>query len=318
MGQVERGAWSPRANLVKQSLLAFALLLGTPLLAAEAPPRARPPQFSAEDRAAFFDNAFDQLVGPRPDYGSRSQQTATPQLAETGKGNKRWSDLIDEDTLETEIKRQAKLLSEATDSSAGYRAAGYRQASDALGLLSVLFAVTQEHDGQPRWRDTAAGLRDLLGESSFEADAQSESAFKLASRRSADLQDLVRGGRPDTPDPAAEVDWSELADRGGLMRRMAAAEEERLRGWVADRREFRRNAEDVAHEARILALLADAIVMPGAYDGDDSDYQAYARKLREAATRLAAAADDRNHEAAQRELPALTRSCVECHGDYRG
>lgn len=296
------------------------LLLAGTTLAAE-PPRARPPEFTDADRAPFFDNAFDTLVGERP-VGGKRDKAAGPGRPETpgvpGASSSEWADLIAGDVLESEIKRQASALAKTTRSASAYKAGGYRDAVDALGVIATMFGVVVEHTGEPRWRDEAAALRDLFGGSVDAADGATDKAHGVAADRAADLTDLVRGGRPDMPEPAEEVDWGLLASRSTLMRRMGAAEEERLRGWLGSERAFRRDVEEVRHEAQVLAALADAIVRPEADEHDDPDYAAFARQLRDASAELARAAEDEEYEAAAAAMTAVSRSCVDCHADYRG
>lgn len=280
------------------------------------PPRARPPVFTAEDRAAFFDDGFATLVGERPT--ARTAVANTPSTTAPAKANVRWSDLIAADTLETEIKRQSSRLAKTVRSSSSFKAGGYRDASDALAVLATLFAVTAEHDNQPRWADTAESLRTLLTGAAETTDAATDAALQLATKRARDFEDLVRGGRPTVPEATDPFDWSELASRSALMRRIATAEEERLRGAVSSERAFRRSYEDVRHEAQLLAALAEAALRPEADDFDDPDYQEFARQLRDASVRLAAAAEAEDQPAAAAAMTAVSRSCVDCHADYRG
>jgi hypothetical protein len=296
--------------------LTLALLgLTSAALAAE-PPRARPPEFTDEDRAAFFDDAFATLVGERPKPAAVSLTTETPQAASDAAVA--WADLVEPDVLETEIKRQAAALAKSTRAASAYKAGGFKEAVDSLGVVATVFGVIAEHTGQPRWRDDAAGLRDLFAEGAAEADAATDAAYAVATARAADLGDLTRGSRPNTTEPKTDVNWSTLGSRETLMRRMKAAEEDRLRGWMASERDFRRSAADARHEAQVLALLAEAILRPEAYDHDDPDYQAHARGLRDAAVRLSQAIDAADQPAAAAAMSEVSRSCVDCHADYRG
>lgn len=286
--------------------------------AQEVGPRAQPPEFTDEDRAVFFDNAFDRLHGDRPQATAARVAATTQERGSSSQASIVWADLIAADVLETEIKRQATELNNATRSTSAFKAGGFRDAADSLGILATLFAVTAQHDRQPRWRDVAASLRDELAEASEAADTATDEAHSIAEGWARDLSDLIRGARPDVPPPAEAIDWSELASRSTLMRRMEAAEQERLGKWTASQRELRRNAEDARHEAQVLAALAEAIVQPEAYDYEDADYRAFAQQLREASVELAAAAEAEDQAAATRAMNDVSRSCVDCHAAYRG
>jgi hypothetical protein len=296
--------------------LTLALLGFTSVALAAEPPRARPPEFTDEDRAAFFDDAFATLVGERPKPAALKSPTETPRASSDAAVA--WADLVEPDVLETEIKRQAAALAKTIRTASAYKAGAYKEAVDSLGVVATVFAVIAEHTGQPRWRDDAAGLRDLFAEGAAEADGATDASFAVAAARAADLGDLTRGTRPDAPQPKTEVDWSTLGSRETLMRRMKAAEEDRLRGWMASERDFRRSAADARHEAQVLALLAEAILRPEAYDHDDPDYQAHARGLRDATVRLSQAIDAGDQPAAATAMSEVSRSCVDCHADYRG
>lgn len=282
--------------------------------------RAKPPTFSKEEKLVFPENAFLELQGERPQRvdprktksEQQSNKSSTPRN-DSGP----WSDWVEADILETEIKRQLQQLSKALQSPARFKSGSYRSAEDAMGIISLMFAVTVEHDEAPRWQDIADRLREVYatGDDSLDAD---DASFKRASRGKEDLSDLIRGGRPTLDASKQEIDWSRYASRGAVMRRMKVAQEDRLASWAIDRRELSDNLEEVRHESQMLALLAEALVQPEAYDGDDEDYQAYARELRDAANELAIAAEQEDQPAAERAFNQAQKSCLGCHADYRG
>lgn len=314
--------------------LAVFLTVSLPLLAAKpkrasagkSPPRAAPPNFTDEEKAKFPEDAFLELIGERPVWVDprqiASQNLASNPSADASKAsNAQWSDWIDEETLESEVKRQAKILADSISSAARFKSGKYRQAKDALGMISVSMAINGEHDGVPRWQNLAVKLREQFatGEESLGDSLKADDvSFETTSSRSEDLAELIRGGRPNIKAEPKETDWSRFASRGTVMRRMEQADEERLALWTIDRRTWRRNAEAGRHEAQVLAALAEAIMQPTAYDGDDEDYQAYARALRDAATAIATAAEEEDQPAAQAAYKKAMQSCMDCHADYRG
>ncbi|TWT46801.1 cytochrome c [Botrimarina hoheduenensis] len=296
----------------------FFLLLGGSLAAAERPPRAEPPRFSDADQAPFFADAFAELVGPRPAYGL-SEATDTTTSTNVSAPQTVWSQRIDEITLETEIKRLAARVAQATRSGAAFKGGESRQAADALAQVALAMGVIARHDGRPRWRDEAPRLAPHFAASARLADAATDGGYQAAQAAAEELAALVRGERPAlaAADETA-TNWGALAPRSSLMRRMKRADEEFLPTALADRRAFRRGAEDVRHEAQVLAMLATAIVAPGADDADDPGYQAYARQMGTAAERLADAAEQEDLPAATQAAADLRRSCTDCHADYRG
>ncbi|MEM6331388.1 MAG: cytochrome c [Planctomycetota bacterium] len=99
---------------------------------------------------------------------------------------------------------------------------------------------------------------------------------------------------------------------------MEVALQERLSPMIGSERALSRGAEDAAHEAQVLAALAEVITREGFADADDEDYTAISHRLRAAAADLARAAEEENYEPARTGLGAVGQSCVACHEDYRG
>jgi hypothetical protein len=90
-------------------------------LAAGPAKRARPPKFSKEVTDAFFPNALEKLVGPRPQHAAAPSATspivtAPADAPATIRDGERWTALIDADTLEDEIKSQQRALGIAVES----------------------------------------------------------------------------------------------------------------------------------------------------------------------------------------------------------
>ncbi|WP_146400332.1 cytochrome c [Pseudobythopirellula maris] len=291
--------------------VAVVILVGLGGSAASAAERAAPPTFSEEERAVFFDDAFAALEGERPDYSAPAAEQPTaiaPAPATAGA----WGDWIAADVVETEIKRQAAAIAEATRSEPAFRAGGWRQTRDAAALLGLMFRVAAEHDEPVRWQ--AVAPRWSVSFAGAAAEIDSGAPFQRAEALRDALAELVRGARPEPP----VTSNGSPAGRGVLMRRMELATGERLPETLVDRRSWRRGAADARHEAQLLAVLAEALLAEGLEDADDESYAAYARQLREAASSLATAAEGEDRAAAATALEACQRSCAACHDDYRG
>lgn len=290
--------------------------------AAEPPKHAKPPVWSKDVLDVFFPDAREALVGPRPAFAATSEtavassrpSAVSPTDADTKGG---WSQWITPDVLEAEIKRQSPELEKLVGSASVFNGGGYENARDVFSLLAVLFAISAEHDQVARWQDSAAGLRDLFGRAGFNSKVGTDQTFREAASRSADLAELIRGGRPSTPTATADAGWLAVADRPPLMRRMELAQQERLSKWLANENLFVDHAEDVSHEAQILAALADVITREGYEYTDDDTFVGYAKELRDAVGELHQATEQENYEQARAALGRATKACSACHEGYR-
>jgi hypothetical protein len=282
--------------------------------------RARPPKWSADVLDAFFEDAREKLVGQRPDYGARD--TAQVAAADSA-GNARlvggsWSKLIDAETIETEIKRIEKAVMQDVTTPSDFKGGKYQDCRRHFSLLAMLFAVVAEYDGEVRWHDAAAGLRDLFARAGYNCKVGTDQTYREATQRRQDLSDLVTGSRPQLPQAERETDWSNVADRPPLMQRMNIAHEDRLSKWLANEREFTQHRDDVHHEAQLIAAIAEVIGREGFDYWDDEQYAAYARELKQSATDMAAAAAQENFQNARDAAARMTKTCADCHEGYRG
>jgi hypothetical protein len=287
--------------------------------------RARPPKWSADVLDAFFEDARDKLVGERPDYESRrstsslagdsAPATAVENAAASGVG---WSKRIDAETIETEIKRTALAVAEDVTTPGEFKGGKYQDARRHFSVLAALFAIVAEYDDAVRWKDSAAGLRELFSRAARNCKVGTDSTFREAAQRKQDLADLVSGSRPQVPRAERTSDWAQVADRPPLMQRMNIAHEERLTRWLASEREFSQHRDEVLHEAQLIAVIAEVIGREGYEFWDDGEYAAYARELRQAASVVASAVQQENYQNARAASVRMTKSCADCHDGYRG
>jgi hypothetical protein len=302
---------------------ALAFVLTPPLVAKEA----RPPKWPRDVLDAFFEDARDKLAGPRPDYASESSSLKASVLQHAGSSadstapniTLSWSQLITAETLEAEIKRLSQSLHKSVATPSQFKGGGYKDACRDFSELAVLFAIAAQYDGPIRWKDTAAGLRELFARAAANAKVGTDETYREATARNDDLAELVRGSRPQVPKANAEVaDWSKVSAREPLMQRLNIAQQERLNPWLADAATFRRNQADVSHEAQLTALLAN-VIHRGVYEyWDDETFAGLAQELQQAATDASAAATSDNYDQARRALTRAATACANCHDAYRG
>ncbi len=229
-----------------------------------------------------------------------------------------WSKVVAAETLESEVKRLSQSMAVSVTSASRFKGGGNKAACRSLSELAVLFAVTAEYGGNARWQDAAAGLRDAFREPG-DAKSGTDEWLREATACREELADLVRGNRPQVAKAEAAVaDWSQVAARPPIMQRINVSHQERLTKWLADPAAFRRNQSDVAHEAQIVAMLAEVIHREAFEFSDDDTYVGYAHDLEQAESDVSKAAATGNYEQAREAIGRATNACANCHDGYRG
>jgi hypothetical protein len=308
-------------------LALFALASVGELLWAEEPrppKRARPPEWSSDVLDVFFENALEMLEEERPHndaaaVGNDNSQAGNLSAGDDSGAKRSWEKLIDAECLETEIKRLAQAVATEVTTPSAYKAGAYKMCRHRFSLLATLFGVTGEYEGEARWRDVAPSLREQFARAGRNSRAGTDQSYREAFERKQELLDLVAGSRRQLPSAERSVaSWPDVADRSSLMQRIGLAQQEGLLKWLANEREFKSHADDVRHEAQIIAMLADVIAREGFDYWDDDQFAGYATELQQAATAVAAAAQQADFSQAQRAGARLTKACADCHEGYRG
>ena len=287
----------------------------------QAAEEAPPPNWPREVQETFFDDAREELEGERPDYKQLDAESARPAAndPETAAAAEfAWSHLIDSATIETEIKRLTASVAQAASAPGAFKSSGYKSCRRDFSELAVLFGVVGQYDGSVRWQDVAPGLRDQFARAGRNSKVGTDQTYQQAAARKQELEELVRGTRPQVPPGERAVVWGEMAELAPLMQRMNQAELERLQPWLADERQFARHRGDVRHEAQLVAMIAEVIGRDGFDYWDEAEYAAHARALKQAAGELATAAAADDFQRAQAAGVRITKACADCHADYRG
>lgn len=334
-------------------LLFGSIVLSAATATAQGVPQPKP-RFGAEVNKVFFNDAFEHYTPgglPGDDVPERKTpepSTNPPQIAGTtptpepdpisspvqpsnpfGPGNSsaplpgmklgtgKWTSIIPTNVLENEVKRQVAATRIATRSIGLFKQRGHRQAHRQFSLLAVLFGVVKEYDGEVRWQDEAAAIRDLSAQAAAECEKEpSRATFEAAEEHSIRLGDLMNATKLSLPsNPPEKVSWSELASLPPLMQRMEEGLQTKLNVWGANEAEFQANQEDFLHEASILAMLGKVIQDKGYLD--EPDYQKFAKMMEENATKAVQGASQGQFQMASQALVGLTQSCTQCHSQYR-
>ncbi|MFM8413744.1 MAG: hypothetical protein ACKOCX_03370 [Planctomycetota bacterium] len=315
----------PRWQLLLIAMVAAPLIAAGPRT--EPPRRARPPAGDWDKATAgvFFPDAFAELQGPRPDFLAAHPAQVVPgaaagtspgEPAATADGFK-WSTLVSGDTLTDEIKDMKDRVTPTVASPSTFKGGGYGDAQTAFSMLALVFGVIAAHDDDVRWKKDAATARDLFARAGFNCKVGTDQSFKESKLRVDDLAAMLDGNPPQgTPDRDDDFRWSQVAGRPPLMTRLEEAEQA-IGAATASSGEFTKQLGRVVHEAEIVAAIGQVIHQPDFEHHDDDSYRSYAAGLRDAAVSLRRACLEKDLAAATAAAAAITKSCNDCHGDYR-
>ncbi|MGE0534510.1 MAG: cytochrome c [Pirellulales bacterium] len=278
---------------------------------------AKPPTFPRETVEVFFTDAR-RALGPKPDPVTTSVPSTPSTAAVTGGGQHAWQRVVSADVLEDEIKLLAAEVAAETRSASSFKSTGHKRLRSIFGTLAATFSVIGQFDGQVRWQAEAPGMRDLCARAARNLKAASDATLRESRSRGDDLAALIRGQSVELPDADAETPLGELIDRRGLMSRMEMSERDRLRPWLASQDEFVANRDQVAHEAAMLRLLADLVQEAGFEYADDETFREYADHFGAQCRQLLEATEAGDYEKARAAFSAVSQSCDNCHGDFRG
>lgn len=314
--------------LVVASIAVQAFLTAQDRVKPEKRPTVPPPRkWDDSVRKAFFDNALDELVGTRPDFGAAPARTVgrtpagsdpAPAAGNDGADGYAWSALIAAETLENEIKTNTTELASVVSNPGRFKGGTYQEARRLFSTTAVMLGIIARYDGEVRWQEQAEMLCDRVGHAGFNCKVGTDQSHNEAKLRQEDLTQLLRGGNVEGEAPAETPAWSEVSDRPQLMLRMDEAKEERLLKWTANTQELNAHREESLHEAQLLAAFAQVIQDETYEFATDEAYLEFAKQLQAGALEVVEAlqADDINR--AQSGMGNVTKACNGCHGDYKG
>ena len=255
-----------------------------------------------------------------PDPAKFIQATASSDdESDPAKKKVKWSQFITPETIEKEVAVISEAAVEDVKNPGFFSSRGFRGAYVNQSVLAIMFNVAANYDGDMKWKDKGAGLRDLAVAAADSAENKDQAAFEASEASTQAVGKLVKTGNSDAlPGVAAIESWQEQVSAfGPIMRRMEDAHRRRLYRWTANQNEFEANAADVKHEAEVLGTLAQ-VILDKSYDlAGEGDYREFAQALRDACVQTVAAVKENNYEKARAAVAEVNSQCDNCHTNYR-
>lgn len=314
-------------------LLIPSLALWAQQAAVKTKKRAAPPKFnSTETKRVFFDNIFagDVLNGERPSsFGTAVATSGRPVTggpaavavaspAAGGGGGGGWAKIITSSAIEVEIKATKKLVDQDISTPTDFAGKGYKVARRDFSVLALMFGIISEYDGEVRFKNDAPAAREVFARTAANAKVGTSQVFNEAKQRKQDLTDLLGGQGINTKENVdPKPTWANVAWRTPLMQRLEMGMEPRVQQWTADKNSFKANKEQIAHEAQVIAAIAQALMKEGMEDADAGEYKAFCERMLKAANDTVDAVKLDNDDGARQAVSAINKVCTECHENYR-
>jgi len=269
----------------------------------------------------FFRDVYaEAIVGERPDAVAlaegakiKSSEVAT---AGANTSDSSWSQLVDAASIEDEVKSQQQKVSQLVTTPVVFQTK-YDEVNQSFEILSVLFSVISQYDGDIRWSEHAPAAQVLFQKAAVSSRTGAAAGFRYCKTRKEDLQELVRGGSIVATDPPPEtIDWGAAADRTRLMVRLEEANEN-LKKFTANEGAFKNSVGEINHEANMIALMARVIILDGMPEAEEDDYVAYGHTMRDAAVELKSSVKLGDFNRASTATNLIGQSCADCHADWR-
>lgn len=286
--------------------------------------RAPKPKFTPDaTKGIFFDSLGKAIPNGRPKLTDLRKTksiiiAAGPTGAEQpdGQASGPWDGLITAASIEDEIKRVKLRYDSVVTQPGPFKSGGYQDARLNLMVMSSLFAVITEYNGDVRWKKDAAVARDRLGRTAFNCNAGSTQVFNEAKTRKEDLQDLMSGTGLRTGKSEGSNDWASIADRSPMME-YAEELRESLRTATSNADAIKSDPNDVRRPAELLAVLGKILTKEGMDEYDDPDYVALSEAMTKAAQDVTRGLELKDYDAVRKAVGAVTQSCDACHEQYR-
>ncbi|MDB4766120.1 hypothetical protein OAG71_00385, partial [bacterium] len=284
--------------------------------------RAARPVFEDDASGLFFKNVYAEgTVGERPDIGSLTK-SATALASTAGNGGDSdsptdvWSQIVDASVIEDEVKSLQQQLNQLVTSPVVFQTK-YDEVNQRFEMLSMLFAIIRQYDGDIRWTEQAPVAQFLFQKAAVASRNGAAKGFQYCKARKEDLQELVRGGSIVSNEPVADtVDWESAVNRTPIMEQLEVSNDE-LKRMTSSESEFKSNTEQIFHQSNLLAAMAKVIIQEGMPDAEEEGYVEFGRQMETASLQLKSAVKLNDFGSASSAANAVSQSCADCHDEWR-
>ena len=272
---------------------------------------------------AFFDDPLavvaDSAVAPGAVTPAKPEMNEKP-VADTpkpaaGKGELVWSEFLPIDNLQDEVKKARNRLTASLQGQGTYNG-NYKDVAVDGNVIAALAGIAIDHSGDVSWKANAPYIRKFGHELAEAASGLGKDNYEKSKTAFEKITAVFNGSIPaDAGEVVPKKPFHEVADRGGLMKRI-----EKAKNWMKDNinteGKLKDEADSVLHEAQIIATLGKVIATEGYSNTDEEDYRQYANALIEGAQEASTATKDQSFEKFTQSMDKVNKSCDQCHANY--
>jgi protein-arginine kinase activator protein McsA len=285
--------------------------------------RVKRPSFTEKDwDGIYFEDLFkDGLVGERPEKAKPGQAQTMVAQGTIDKENSEsngvsWSSYISGSVIEDEVKAQQALLTKHVTTPVKFKSE-YGKVHQTFSILSMMFAVIREYDGDVRWKKFAPEAQISFERAAANSRVGTSQAYEFSKTRMADLAEMVRGGNFQASEKAPDnLEWPAVVDRTPIMKRLQLSKDA-LKLLSANEKDFGNGIDQILHESELIAVMGQALMKADMNDADDDGYLAFAKAMSDAAVATRDACRAQDYEAASKAINLIDQSCNNCHDEWK-
>lgn len=239
---------------------------------------------------------------------------ATPTPAAGAGGS--YADLI---TPEAIVKETKDIKNRLTDglSTVGKYNGNYKDNISVDGaVLAALAQVAVSLPDGVSWKAHAPFVRDYAGEVSASAKGLGAGPYDATKKAFDKLDSVLSNNKPDGEAPPSKVPFSEVAGRMPVMKRMQKAFD-KMKSNVTAEAIFKKEAEMIAHESAVLAVLAQVVGEKEYNSADEDEYQQFIKEMVVVSKALGNSVKNESYSEFSDSLGKLQKVCNDCHQAYR-
>lgn len=272
---------------------------------------------------AFFENPLEvaddkrALVAtatPTKEPGAEPDKPAGEVPKATG-GALDWATVLPMENLQAETKKIQNRLKASLQGQGTYNG-NYKDIVVDGAVIAALAGIATEHSEDVSWKKNAPLIREFGSELSKAATGLGKENYDKSKAAFDKLESVFSGAIPaDAPKASPTRPLAEVADRGGLMKRIEKARNH-LRDNINTEAKLKADTDGIVHETLMISSLGRVVTLEGYTSADEEDYKQFAEALIGGANEATAAAKDQSFQKFTESMNKVNKSCDQCHANY--